>query len=72
MELPSEYEKEPWQLNDDEKLNAIEDLRQRGNKAFQEKKTTEAQDLYIKALGIVEQLMLKYLKFSFHISITSL
>lgn len=57
--MPTEYEKESWQLNDDEKVNAIEDFKNRGNFAFKQKNYTEAEDLYTRALGIVEQLMLK-------------
>lgn len=59
VELPTEYEKESWQLNDDEKVSAIEDFKNRGNAAFKQKNFIEAQDLYTRALGIVEQLMLK-------------
>ncbi|CRK98842.1 CLUMA_CG012091, isoform A [Clunio marinus] len=59
IELPEEYEKETWQLNEDEKLKSIEDYRIRGNQKFKESKLKEAEELYSLALGVLEQLMLK-------------
>ncbi|KAG5668427.1 hypothetical protein PVAND_016367 [Polypedilum vanderplanki] len=59
IELPEEYEKESWQLNEDEKLKAVEDYRLKGNEFFKNNQILEAEESYSKALGIVEQLMLR-------------
>lgn len=59
IELPEEYEKESWQLNEDEKLKSVEDYRLKGNEYFKNNQLIEAEDCYSKALGIVEQLMLR-------------
>lgn len=55
---PSEYEKESWQMTEDEKLNNIPILREKGNKLFKDKKIDEAASNYAVAIGILEQLML--------------
>lgn len=54
-----EYEKESWQLNESEKVIAIEDLRVKGNQLYKEKNYAEAEKSYRNALGMVEQLILK-------------
>ncbi|XP_020716830.1 AH receptor-interacting protein isoform X2 [Ceratitis capitata] len=58
-EQPDEYEKERWQMNDEEKMNAQEDLREKGNRLYKEKKYKEAEECYRKAVGMIEQLMTK-------------
>lgn len=59
IELPEEYEKESWQLNEDEKLVSVEDFRLKGNELFKINKFVQAEECYSKALGIIEQLMLR-------------
>lgn len=55
---PSEYEKESWQMTEDEKLKNVPILKEKGNKLFQDKKIQEAASNYALAIGILEQLML--------------
>lgn len=59
VELPEQYEKESWQLTDDEKTRAIETLRERGNQYYKAKDYAAAEESYRSALGMLEQLMLK-------------
>jgi len=59
IDLPEEYEKESWQLNEDEKLLQIEEYREKGNDLFKQNKFKQAEEFYSKALGILEQLMLR-------------
>ncbi|KAK0178487.1 hypothetical protein PV327_007375 [Microctonus hyperodae] len=54
----SEYEKESWQMTEDEKLKNIPILREKGNVLFKEKNYKAAADTYASAIGILEQLML--------------
>lgn len=62
VELPHEYEKETWQMEEGEKLEKIPKLKEEGNKLYQEKCYEKASDKYALAIGILEQLMLKYEK----------
>uniref|UniRef100_A0A182PPC9 AIP/AIPL N-terminal FKBP-type PPIase domain-containing protein n=1 Tax=Anopheles epiroticus TaxID=199890 RepID=A0A182PPC9_9DIPT len=59
IESPDEYEKESWQLSDDEKRTLVGKLRERGNAAYREHDMNAARDSYSYAIGIIEQLMLK-------------
>lgn len=59
IDLPEEYEKESWQLNEDEKIKSIDEQRLKGNECFKNNRIAEAEECYSKALGIVEQLMLR-------------
>lgn len=59
IDLPEEYEKETWQLNEDEKLKSVDDYRVRGNEMFKNNQFKEALDFYSLALGVLEQLMLR-------------
>ncbi|ALC48916.1 CG1847 [Drosophila busckii] len=59
IELPEEYEKERWQMSDDEKMIATHTLRERGNRHYKDQEYTEAETCYREAVGMVEQLMLK-------------
>lgn len=59
VELPNEYEKDTWQLEESEKIETIENYRQRGNEMYKENMVVEAAENYAFAIGIVEQLMLK-------------
>ncbi|XP_014478695.1 PREDICTED: AH receptor-interacting protein isoform X2 [Dinoponera quadriceps] len=56
--LPNEYEKESWQMTEDEKLKNIPHLKEKGNVFFKEKKYDSALETYAKAIGMLEQLML--------------
>lgn len=62
IEMPEEYEKERWQMTDDEKLDALNKLRARGNEFYKSKNYVKAEGCYSKAIGIVEQLMIKYVR----------
>lgn len=57
--MPDDYEKEAWQLNDEEKLSNVERLRNLGNIAYKNKDFETAESHYCKAVGMVEQLILK-------------
>jgi len=46
-------------MTEDEKLDQVPILKEKGNKFYQEKKYNEAAEQYTQALGILEQLMLK-------------
>ncbi|EZA56317.1 AH receptor-interacting protein [Ooceraea biroi] len=56
--LPNEYEKESWQMTEDEKLENIPYLKEKGNALFREKKYESASEEYAKAIGMLEQLIL--------------
>lgn len=58
-ELPDQYEREPWQMNDTEKLSDVRRLRQLGNEAYKAGRLAQAEQHYCKAIGMAEQLMLK-------------
>lgn len=59
IEQPEDYEKERWQMNDEEKMNAQEALREKGNNFYKERNYKEAEECYRKAVGMIEQLMTK-------------
>lgn len=59
VEMPEDYEKDSWQLNDDEKVKTVDELRERGNEQYKFKNYSEAMKSYELALGMLEQLMLK-------------
>lgn len=46
-------------MSEEEKLDLIPKLREMGNEEFRKKKYKEASDNYAKAIGLLEQLMLK-------------
>ncbi|XP_076755034.1 AH receptor-interacting protein-like isoform X2 [Xylocopa sonorina] len=56
--LPHEYEKESWQMTEDEKLKSIPDIKEKGNALFKDKNYESASNMYAKGIGILEQLML--------------
>ncbi|XP_076544136.1 aryl-hydrocarbon-interacting protein-like 1 isoform X1 [Osmia lignaria lignaria] len=56
--LPDEYEKESWQMTEDEKLKSIPEIKEKGNALFQKRKYDDACEMYAKGIGILEQLML--------------
>lgn len=59
IEMPEDYEKERWQMSDDEKLKATNDFREKGNQFYKEKNYAKAEEYYFQAIGILEHLMLK-------------
>ncbi|XP_076160862.1 aryl-hydrocarbon-interacting protein-like 1 [Ptiloglossa arizonensis] len=56
--LPGEYEKESWQMTENEKLKSIPDIKEKGNILFKEKNYDGACNTYAKGIGLLEQLML--------------
>jgi AH receptor-interacting protein len=58
VEAPEDYQKESWQMNEEEKLNAVPGLHAEGNSLFNSKDYTAASEKYALALGMLEQLML--------------
>lgn len=59
VELPDEYIKESWQMDPEEKLESVPDLKEEGNRLYAEKKYMEASNKYADAIGRLEQLMLR-------------
>lgn len=59
VEQPENYEKETWQLEEGEKIELIPKLKEQGNQEYKNKNYTKAAELYARAVGILEQLMLK-------------
>lgn len=59
VEQPEDYEKEVWQLTEKELLESIPKLKEEGNKLYKLKNYKGAAESYAKALGILEQLMIK-------------
>ena len=59
VEHPEDYEKDAWQMNEGEKLDLVPQLKEMGNKEYKEKNYQIAADQYAKAIGIIEQLMIK-------------
>lgn len=58
VEAPEDYQKESWQMNEEEKLKAIPSLHSEGNSLFNNKNYKAASEKYALALGMLEQLML--------------
>lgn len=56
--LPDEYEKESWQMTEQEKLKNVPILKEKGNVQFKEKNYEAAANTYAQAIGILEQLMM--------------
>lgn len=59
IELPNEYQKDSWQLDDNEKTNAIKVMREEGNELYKKGDTEAAEDKYRRAIGMIEQLLMK-------------
>ncbi|XP_011141793.1 aryl-hydrocarbon-interacting protein-like 1 isoform X2 [Harpegnathos saltator] len=53
-----EFTIESWQMTENEKLESIPYLKEKGNVLFKEKKYDSASETYAKAIGMLEQLML--------------
>lgn len=63
VEEPGEYKKESWAMDIDEKLNALPQLRVEGNRLYTEKNFQAASEKYGEALGMLEQLVLRWVLF---------
>jgi len=59
VQQPEEYEKETWQMDETERIELVPKLKSQGNEEYNKKKYERAADLYSKAIGILEQQMLK-------------
>lgn len=59
VQQPEDYEKENWQMDADEKLDSVPQLKADGNKMFSSKDYAGASEKYREALGRLEQLMLR-------------
>ncbi|XP_046351533.1 AH receptor-interacting protein-like [Haliotis rufescens] len=53
------FKKEVWTMSEDEKLATVPKLKEEGNQLYGRKLYKEAADIYAKAIGILEQLILK-------------
>ena len=60
VDLPDSYAKESWQMDGEEKLKSVSDLRKEGNELYGQKRLKEAEEKYADAIGRLEQLMLRY------------
>ncbi|CAH0545656.1 unnamed protein product [Brassicogethes aeneus] len=58
VEQPEDYEKETWQMEEKERVEAIPLFREKGNEEYKKKNYKKAAELYAKAIGILENLML--------------
>lgn len=63
IEQPNEYEREMWQLSDNERYSSIKEFRESGNEFYRNGKIEEAEEKYRAALAIIEQLLIKYVLF---------
>jgi len=59
VERPEQYEKEGWQMDAEEKLGSVPQLKVEGNLLFGRKEYNAAGEKYREALGRLEQLMLR-------------
>ncbi|KAG5895136.1 hypothetical protein JTB14_008570 [Gonioctena quinquepunctata] len=59
VEQPEDYEKETWQMAEEEKIDMIPKLKEQGNEEYKNKNYEKAAALYAKAVAMLEQLMLK-------------
>ena len=60
MEQPGEFEKESWIMKDEEKLESVGKLREKGNAAYKEGDRDAAVKIYAEAIGRLEQLLLRF------------
>ena len=59
VEQPEDYDKEVWQMSEEDMLSSIPKYRTEGNVLYSNKQYSEAALLYSKALTIIEQLLLR-------------
>ncbi|KAL1140192.1 hypothetical protein AAG570_000124, partial [Ranatra chinensis] len=58
VENAGEYERESWQLDEKDRLKEVPLLKEKGNNLYKAGKFEEAAQLYSKAIGFLDQLML--------------
>ncbi len=68
IEEPESYKKETWQMDAQEKLDSIPKLREEGNSLYRQNRTEEASQKYFQAIGMLEQLMLRFVNSYFNIN----
>lgn len=56
---PEDYQKETWQMSEDERIERIPKLKEMGNNEFKNKNYSKAAEHYAQAIGMLEQLQLK-------------
>ncbi|KAK4872550.1 hypothetical protein RN001_014579 [Aquatica leii] len=59
VEDPDGYHKESWQLNDEEQLQRVNQLKDLGNVQYKQMNPQAASDMYAEAIGLLERLMIK-------------
>lgn len=59
VQQPEDYEKEVWQMTDDDKVESVPKLKEEGNALYKSGNIEEASAVYGKALYLLEQLQLK-------------
>ncbi|XP_050301435.1 AH receptor-interacting protein [Anthonomus grandis grandis] len=59
VQQPDEYEKESWQMDENEQIDMIPKLKLQGNQEYGKKNYEKAAEMYAKAIGMLEQLMIK-------------
>lgn len=59
MEQPGQYERENWQITDDNKLELIPQLKEKGNEFYKSEEYDKALEKYQLALTFIDQLQLR-------------
>jgi hypothetical protein len=59
----SNFQKESWQMDADEKLGSVPKLKEEGNQLYKDGKLEDAAQKYADAIGRLEQLMLRFVTF---------
>lgn len=59
VERSDEYERELWQMNEQERIDLIPKLKEKGNKLFAKKQYDAAEQAYKEAISICEQLLIR-------------
>ncbi|XP_022920271.1 AH receptor-interacting protein [Onthophagus taurus] len=59
VQQPDSYNKEIWQMSEDERIKLVPELKEKGNDAYKKKNFGIAAEMYSQAIGILEQFMLK-------------
>lgn len=61
VEQPGEYEKENWQISNDNKLELIPKLKEQGNELYKREEYEKALEKYQLALSFIDHLQLRYI-----------
>lgn len=59
MERSDEYERDLWQLNEQERIDLVPVLKEKGNQLYKQKEYEAAEEAYKKAISICEQLLIR-------------